>query len=280
MNKTFDWTRFCNVVRKDTNNIWQHFGLTMLIIALLPLCVWLLWWAFNGVEYAGGVVPEIRWAMIACCVCLASIMAPSRMYRTCNLQKEGIYYAMLPASKLEKYLSMMFICVIVCPLLVLCGGVVLDVVLTALPFGPYDKWLWQTGYIGEFYRGVYEGLTQQSDAALAAWGVLQPWRLILYIVLSYLGSCATYMFTATIFKKHKVLQTILWLWLISFALNIVTMPIMGYAMLDGEWLEKMFEGIDPVRTVNVWYWILMAWQTVYAGVLFWWAGYRLKKMKY
>ena len=32
---------------------------------------------------------------------------------------------------------------------------------------------------------------------------------------------ALFLFTNTIFKKHKVLQTLLWTWLISFVLNII-----------------------------------------------------------
>ena len=45
MNNTFDWTRFCKVVRKDFNNIWRNAGTSLLIITLLPLGAWLFWWA-------------------------------------------------------------------------------------------------------------------------------------------------------------------------------------------------------------------------------------------
>lgn len=278
MNKTFEWTRFCKVVRKDTNNIWQHFGLTMLIITLLPMAAWLLWWAINGVEYVGGVAPEVRWVMIACCASLASIMAPARMYRTCNLQKEGIYFAMLPASKLEKYLSMILICVIVCPLAVLFGGVVLDLFLTVLPFGPYDNWIWQTELLGRFDEEFQLALQEdpQGEALLT---IFSPGYLTLLFLLSYLNSCAVFMFTATIFKKHKILQTILWLWAISFALNILTIPIMGFAMLDGDWVERFFVNA-PERFARLLYLWSVIWNAVLAGVLFWWAGYRLKRMKY
>lgn len=278
MNKTFEWTRFCKVVRKDTNNIWQHFGLTMLIITLLPMAAWLLWWAINGVEYVGGVAPEVRWVMIACCASLASIMAPARMYRTCNLQKEGIYFAMLPASKLEKYLSMILICVIVCPLTVLFGGVVLDLFLTVLPFGPYDNWIWQTELLGRFDEEFQLAL-QENPQGEALLTIFSPGYLTLLFLLSYLNSCAVFMFTATIFKKHKILQTILWLWAISFALNILTIPIMGFAMLDGDWVERFFVNA-PERFARLLYLWSVIWNAVLAGVLFWWAGYRLKRMKY
>ena len=137
MNNTFEWSRFCKVVRKDFSNIWQNAGTSLLIITLLPIAAWLLWWAFSGLsDEFPPIIPEIRWGMIVFSVGLAAIFAPSRMYRTCNLQKEGIYFAMLPASKLEKYLSMLLFTIVVCPLLCLLGGIVLDYFLTLLPIGP------------------------------------------------------------------------------------------------------------------------------------------------
>ena len=117
MNNTFDWTRFGKVVRKDFQSIWQNAGTTLLIITLLPILAWLLWWVVSGFGDMEPIAPEVRWSFIFGSVMLAAMVTPSRMYRTCNIQKEGIYFAMLPASKLEKYLSMLLFSIVVCPLL-------------------------------------------------------------------------------------------------------------------------------------------------------------------
>ena len=284
MNNTFDWTRFCKVVRKDFSNIWQNAGTSLLIITLLPILAWLLWWALSGIEDMPAIVPEVRWCFIAGSVLLAAMVSPSRMYRTVNLQKEGIYFAMLPASKLEKYLSMLLFTIVVCPLLCFLGGMVLDYFLTLLPFGPYNKWLWQTDYLADAldgYRGLVSGaFPNVNENTLMLVQVFTPWKVVLYALLCHLSNVALFLFTNTIFKKHKVLQTLLWTWLISFVLNIVLTPIMGAMMIDGNWIEEFFETANPVRSFNIAYWAATAWAVVLTTVFFWWASYRLKNMKY
>ena len=284
MNNTFEWTRFCKVVRKDFSNIWQNAGTSLLIITLLPILAWLLWWALSGIEEMPAIVPEVRWCFIAGSVILAAMVSPSRMYRTANLQKEGIYFAMLPASKLEKYLSMLLFTIVVCPLLCFLGGMVLDYFLTLLPFGPYRKWLWQTDYLADTldgYRALVAGtFPNVNENTMMLVQVIKPGRVVLYAVLCHLSYVSLFLFTNTIFKKHKVLQTLLWTWLISFVLNIILTPIMGAMMMSGNWLEEFLETADPVRSMNIAYWAATAWSIVLTTVFFWWASYRLKHMKY
>ena len=284
MNNTFDWTRFCKVVRKDFNNIWRNAGTSLLIITLLPILAWLLWWALSGVEEIPAIAPEVRWCFIAGSVLLAAMVSPSRMYRTANLQKEGIYFAMLPASKLEKYLSMLIFTIVVCPLLCFLGGMVLDYFLTLLPFGPYNKWLWQTDYLADAldgYRALVAGkFPDVNQDTMLLVQVFTPWKVVLYALLCHLSYVSLFLFTNTIFKKHKVLQTLLWTWLISFVLNIILTPIMGAMMLSGNWLQEFLETADPVKSLNVAYWAATAWSIVLTTVFFWWANYRLKHMKY
>ena len=284
MNNTFEWSRFCKVVRKDFSNIWQNAGTSLLIITLLPILAWLLWWALSGIEEIPAIVPEVRWCFIAGSVMLAAIVSPSRMYRTSNLQKEGIYFAMLPASKLEKYLSMLLFTIVVCPLLCFLGGMVLDYFLTLLPFGPYNKWLWQTDYLADAldgYRALASGTFPNADENMMLFvQSFTPGKAVLYGLVAYLSNVALFLFTTTIFKKHKVLQTLLWTWLISFVLNLILTPIMGAMMISGNWVEEFLESADPIRSMNIAYWAATAWGMVLTVVFFWWAWYRLKHMKY
>jgi hypothetical protein len=272
------------VVLKDFSNIWQNAGTSLLIITLLPILAWLLWWALSGIEEMPAIAPEVRWCFIAGSVLLAAMVSPSRMYRTANLQKEGIYFAMLPASKLEKYLSMLLFTIVVCPLLCFLGGMVLDYFLTLLPFGPYYKWLWQTDYLADTldgYRALASGTFPNADENMMLFvQSFTPGKAVLYGLVAYLSNVALFLFTTTIFKKHKVLQTLLWTWLISFVLNLILTPIMGAMMISGNWVEEFLESADPIRSMNIAYWAATAWGMVLTVVFFWWAWYRLKHMKY
>ena len=284
MNNTFEWTRFCKVVRKDFSNIWQNAGTTLLTITLLPILAWLMWLVMGGLNDLPAIVPEARWAMIFGTVSLAAMFTPSRMYRTCNIPKEGSYFAMLPASKLEKYLSMLLFSIVVCPLLCLLGGIVLDYFLTLLPFGPYSKWLWQTDYLSEgldHYRALRSRYFPDTDTNLLLLAeTISVGKVLLYAVLYHLSTVATFLFTTTIFKKHKVLQTLLWEWLIGFVLNLIITPILTLHLINGNLADSIWATADPAQIINIIYWAATAWAIVFSAVLFWWAGHRLKHMKY
>ena len=130
MNNTFDWNRFCKVVNKDFRNLWPTFGTTAIVLATLPFAVWLLSLVISR-DFV--IDPNYRVTMIMGVSSLAAVMLPSRLYRTMNLRNEGIYYAMLPASKLEKFLSMLLFTFIVAPVVVYLGSLVLDIILRLMP---------------------------------------------------------------------------------------------------------------------------------------------------
>lgn len=278
MNRNFEWSRFCKVVRKDFGNIWQQAGTTLLMLTLIPLGVWLVRMALT-VGY-GTIVPEARWSVIGMMVVLASGLTPSRLYRTCNLPKEGIYFAMLPASKLEKYLSMLLFSILVCPLMCLVGSIALDYLLTLLPFGPYEKWLWQTDdlaeLLDEYRRIVASSPTDGAGEQVCLFTkVLTPGWVVLSMVLSYLYNAAIFIFTNIIFKKHKVLQTVLWIWLISFVVSLVSAPMMFRFGFEFDPSAAEF-----VHSVEVFFVSTMALSAVMTGVLLCWGWHKLKRMSY
>ena len=109
MNKKFQWNRFGKVLKKDIYNIWPMYGVGLLIITLIPLGFWMLQLTFSLLDLDFSIAPWFRLALIAVLVSLTGIIAPSCLYRTVNRPDEGIYFAMLPASKTEKYLSMVLV---------------------------------------------------------------------------------------------------------------------------------------------------------------------------
>ena len=281
MNNTFNWSRFGKVVAKDARSIWANMGTTILIITLLPTVVWLLWLALgsatNGSEMPL-ITPLARWMMIGCCIAFVSIMTPSRMYRTCNLRNEGLYYAMLPASKLEKYLSMILFTVIVCPLLCLVGSLVVDTILTLLPIGHYHEYLWQGTALSDYWQLFEIDEAGDTSTVHEVKKLLAPGYLILCLLLAYLEYASIFLFTNTIFKKHKVLLTILCLWGISFVLEIIMLPIIGTVMANV--VLPQVSSFQPVVAIGSVRWAGILIPALICALFFWWTGYRLKKMAY
>ena len=103
MNNNFRWNRFEKVICKDFTDMWRSFGTTMIVLVILPVAVWLLRLALS----TNAVAPaESRYQGVQFLVLLGSVMSVSRIYRNCNLTNKGIGFAMLPASKEEKFASM------------------------------------------------------------------------------------------------------------------------------------------------------------------------------
>ena len=280
MNNTFDWNRFCEVVKKDFRNMWPMFGTTILILAALPFAVW-LFMAVLGIDKA--MPPDFRLIMIETLAMLAAVMAPSRMYRTWNLRNEGIYFAMLPASKLEKYCSALLFSLVVCPLAVYLGGMVLDMFLTLLPFGAWHDWLWQgvMGFpfildlstLGDMAANAY------NEEMFMHYGTL--WVLCSW--LGYISSVLMFMFTSTLFKRHKVLQTLLWMYLIEFVLSIVLIPV-SIAVFSSsnfmEWLMNITEYYSSEQFANWMFGIGIVFNVVLIALFGWLTWRRLNKMTY
>lgn len=276
-----DWNRFCKVVAKDFRNMWPMFGTTMIILAALPFAVWLMMYVFGGGD--AHMPADLRLIMIETVAYIAAIMAPSRMYRTWNLRNEGIYYAMLPASKAEKFCSALLFSLIVCPLAVYLGSLVLDVFLTAVPFGPWQEWIWQ-GEMGFPFTFDMSTLSEYAAAEEGAELFLHlgwMWQVACWI--GYISTVLMFLFTSTIFKKHKVLQTILWLYVINFVLSIVLVPVMVAVFSDSsfmDWFMQLPDRMSGEQMVNWIFGLALGFDVLMTALFGWLSWRRLNRMAY
>lgn len=276
-----DWNRFCKVVAKDFRNMWPMFGTTMIILAALPFAVWLMMYVFGGSD--AHMPADLRLIMIEAVAYIAAIMAPSRMYRTWNLRNEGIYYAMLPASKAEKFCSALLFSLIVCPLAVYLGSLVLDVFLTVVSFGPWQEWIWQ----GEMGFPFTFDMSRLSDYAAAEEGAEAflhfGWMYQLCCWVGYISTVLMFLFTSTIFKKHKVLQTILWLYVINFAISIILMPVMVAVFSDSsfmDWFMQLPDRMSGEQMVNWIFGVTFGFDVLLTALFGWLSWRRLNRMAY
>ena len=262
-----DWNRFCKVVAKDFRNMWPMFGTTMIILAALPFAAWLIVYVFGGGD--------------------AHMPADMRLIPGIknNCQRSvHIYYAMLPASKAEKFCSALLFSLIVCPLAVYLGSLVLDVFLTVVPFGPWQEWIWQ-GEMGFPFTFNMAALNEVAPRFNEDADVFLLFGTM-YNVCCWIGYIATvlmFVFTSTIFKRHKVLQTILWLYVINFVLSIVLVPVMVAVFSDSsfvDWFMQLPERMSGEAMAN-WLFGLALGFDVLMIVLFGWLSWRrLNRMAY
>ena len=271
-NQTFDWTRFMNVVRRDFLNIWPRVGKTMVVMACAPVALWLLLSMVPGNNY---LPSSVRGMMIFGLMSLFCMYAPSAMYRSCNLPKHGQYYAMLPASHLEKYLSMLLHCIIVLPVIFVAGAVAFDTVLSLLPFGAYNQYLWQSS-VFEIFDTAWIDWSDESMFAKRFF----DWLWLSWL-LSFLCQQVIFIFSNTVFKSHKFVLTVLSLWAIQFVLGLIGMPLLILLGLNGG-MEHFAAKVAayPEQWMNAFVFGSMILDVLFCGVMLWWTYYRLKKMKY
>lgn len=194
MNKTFDIKRFGNVLRHDAMSYLQNFGWTLVVLLAIPILIWFI--LYINMDDTEAVVNNERYGFLLCLAIIAMILAPSRLYKNANDSRKGIQFAMLPASNMEKFLSMSIYCLIVTPLLYLVGAVVIDCILTLIPGkNPYGWFVF-----GEIFDINIVKVELNDDIFLMSLPFYQVFLLLSYVSI--------FMFTNMIFKRRKVSKTI------------------------------------------------------------------------
>ena len=112
MNEVFDIKRLWKLMQYEVVNYIPNFFKSLLIFSSVIAATWIF---SLTVDFA--VLPEGRDKLVATLFTLAVILSPFIVYKDMNNRKKGYIYAMIPASTLEKLLSMVVLCVVVVPVL-------------------------------------------------------------------------------------------------------------------------------------------------------------------
>lgn len=221
MSQTFDIKRFGKVLAYDIRRLSPrnfrsgertgNMGINIISFAFMPVVISLVTILMG--EQAAGVPVWVRWFMLLFNAVIMACLVPEVHYNAVNQKKGGSYYAMLPASKLEKYLSMLLMTLVICPLLTFCGAFVVDTLITFLPLHVNEGYLWQTdSLLGHFGINPYEGLP-------AIYSV----RAYMVAIFGYILFAMAFVFGNTLFRKSKTALTMLCLFGIGFVVSIVSL---------------------------------------------------------
>ncbi|MBO2523324.1 MAG: hypothetical protein CW336_05640 [Bacteroidetes bacterium] len=286
MNNTFNIQRFGKILKHDGLNFFPNFILSLAILWAIPVVIYL----FTALMPTDGTV-HIYDAMarinnIDFLLKIAIIIAPAILYKTCNDSRKGIGYAMLPASTLEKFLSMVIFCVIVTPIVYIAGALAIDSIL-ALINGPYDGFALSM-YFDKFSQIEYSfeqhGTKVMVDDALPL--IISNLSPAFIRVLSILGTLmlsSIFMFGNMIFKKRKTGKMIG----ILILLFIIFMIIFINYVANNEAFANYFEQINEdnvsefiIRLIRIMMNVAMYTEIVVSAVLLWGIYRKIKTQKY
>jgi|GEM_PF-1361023 len=165
-NKTFSFNRLGKVLNQDVHDYFSKFSVALYTALGLYILFWLLAsilvWSTSALDYNNTMImPNIRLKMAEGMFILFSIIVVFSVYGQKNTIGEGIHSIMLPASVLEKYLSMAFITIILNFTVMYVAFLTVDSILAALPFGVFHCGTVFT--VGDFWHIFWESLWLTFD---------------------------------------------------------------------------------------------------------------------
>ena len=228
MNEVFDIKRLGTLMRYEIVNYIPRYFKSLLIFASIIVALWMF-----SLTVDISVASTGRVGLIAALFSVATALSPYIVYKDMNNRKKGYIYAMIPASTLEKLLSMMVMCLICVPVMTYTLLTATDVVLhlfSKIGMGSFSSI--------HFYNPFLDNTFNVFDRNLSE-NVFSVFDSILYLfsIITY-----TMMFN-TIFRKNKVLKTILFNISVSFAITMLVTTVVG--VTSSEFWESLVEKYVP-----------------------------------
>ena len=184
MNNVFSYHRFSLMLRKDAADLRSNFIKILLISFGIGL------FFFFMINYSADIsgmqeFENVRFVIIWLTVVCNMLFAPFILYKRFNYRTAGVSHFMLPASQLEKWLSMFFYCLIVTPLLSIVALTLADLCLLLFyPLSGTTPW-----FLDDVLANVFS------------------FKPIVSLVLSLLLYQAIFFFCNIWFQKSKVQKT-------------------------------------------------------------------------
>ena len=278
MNNTFSFNRFKNLFLKDGKMYVRNFGTSLIVFC----CLNAIFWIFN-LLFRSETMPPVRFGMLCTWTALAMMMVPSKVYGNANLSREGVGFAMMPASSLEKFVSMFVYCAIVTPIVVFFGGYLIDAFLSVFPFGGFEKPI-RLYSLNEIIRMANdtEGVVNVGDFELSLEQVFPIGVMRTSLYVGIIQWAAIFMLGNMLFKKHKAGKTFACYLGIGYLLSM----IFGQVFLTNGRLERWITkiGYMPIEQKLQLYhnWMVggMIFGIIITAVLLYFTYRKIKTQKY
>lgn len=278
MNNTLNINRLGKVIKYDGASFFHNLSLTLIILWAIPVALWLI---ASLTPNDGHMEVYTRINMIESLTKILLILTPAALYKSCNDARKGIGYAMMPASALEKFISMVFYCAIAAPIVYIAGALAVDSIL-ALFGGPYEGFA-IAGYFNQYeqIRKVFETDMMMNPAELDEYvKMITPTFIIFSDIFSVLMLSSIFMFGNMIFKKRKtgkmigIIVLLIILFLIVFV-NYVTNHRTMFTYMDADNAEEIIK-----RFIYIMIRVAFVVEIVISVVMLWLTYFKIKTQKY
>lgn len=247
MNDIFNITRFGKYLSTEIRRCAAEFGLSLLVLCLLGVIVYIIHGIFGIMSGGGWQSLRIGWriAAFACGIFIIVCSMPVRCYGGLTEKQSGSSWLLIPASTLEKYVSMLLVCIVVIPVIFLVSFLCIDWLMCRLDPGcgvsligwKHDSLaflnnLSTMGVADISVVGAMEGISASFDDILKG------------LLLFLLGGIY--------FKSHKIVKTILSLIALGIATAIFWTSAAAAIVSNGnDVVQTIIENIDHIKWLSV-----------------------------
>lgn len=205
MNNIFQINRFGKVLSKELKEYFPKYG----SFELSLLAGYVLYYVIKAIFGDSPADPSDRIVPLMIFVMTCCFAAPFKLYGNANDKKLGITYAMLPASSLEKFLSMLINTVIVTTVGFTAAIFCLDTILSLIPL--------KSGFAGTLFCG----------------DIFNAENIKMFFSIMLMQSA--FFFGNLLFMKHKVSNTLLYFIALHFLIIVLVaigFKVFGFSSLN------------------------------------------------
>lgn len=241
MNEKFDIKRFWLFLKRELTRAYNDMGLTILILGIAPLILFGIVQIFCYI-IAGTALPVPYLGIIAYVIALgiSTIIMPIKLYGPLTDKRFGSEWLMVPASRLEKYVTLILITCVISPLAITAITFATDGLLNLFFPETYSAFI--TKYLNfEDLIDVFLGAGWVDQADLD--GVSKAHMSIGGVtILNTLEYTVFFLLGAVLFNKSKFGKTVLCL----IALSTLTSMISTIATVAFNF-DGIIEGMDTIN---------------------------------
>ena len=229
MNETFQFKRFRTYFLYDLKQMWRNHSRPAILIGCSSVIFYIAWVLCSLVFAQSWSSPPImaRFAVLLVAFTILQLYQ-TRTYGYLTEKKAGSAWLMIPASGLEKFVSMILITLVIIPLLFFVVYYLLDGFLSLVDPTFGQALLSGTREAGEKMLNALTDVNDQSPI------LFTPGALVLPILINYCLNFLYFLLCGICFKKYKIVGAFAIMFGISLLMSI----------LMGAFVPQMAESMD------------------------------------
>ncbi len=242
-NDVLNLNRFGRYLLTDIKNAISRYGISLLVMATISVTGYLLAGFFTMIVgngwYSLGVAG--RFSMMAITFFVLTLSAPAKIYGFITDKKEGSSFLMIPASSLEKAISMILVCCVILPLVFFAVYMSLDQIICLIDNRCGDSVIVAINNSRELLLDAFQRISSETQNYIPDYSSLSsPWMYVDDLAQGFL----VFLLGALIFKSSKPAKTVGCLILFSIALSMIVSPIVMHGAVE-RFKEAMENNMTP-----------------------------------